>query len=163
MQQAISKSVAAITADSTSLLFHAWLISFVTQVRVALDLRLLAARGQTRRQMVISVSALLFSAGLLSRLISSAYGSGETEFNDALLPPTGKSGVSATVGETGECCYTFVCNSVFCGSMCLKLWYNFPIFIVFKFKLLKILQLLNSFCKLLSNRRLLLQPYAERL
>lgn len=31
-----------------------WLISFVTQVRVALDLRLLAARGQTRRQMVIS-------------------------------------------------------------------------------------------------------------
>ncbi len=111
MQQAISKSVAAITADSTSPALSC-LADFIRdsgKSRPGLEATCCPRTNPSPDGHL--VSALLFSAGLLSRLISSAYGSGKTEFNDALLPPTGKSGVSATVGETGECCYT----------LCLKL------------------------------------------
>lgn len=139
-----------------------WLISFVTQVRVALDLRLLAARGQTRRQMVIS--CLPCCSRQVSFHVSSAQHTVPGKLNltkhCCRLPVKAACALSAySRGYQGVFLHIFVCNSVFYGSMCLKLWYNILIFIDFKFSLLKISQLLNSFCKLLLNTKTFVKSY----
>lgn len=149
----ISKSVAAITADTSPAL--SWLADFIRDSgKSSPGLEATCCPRTKPSPDGHRVSTLLFSVGFLSRLISSAYGSRKTEFNGALLPPTDKSGVCAErlVGETRECCHIFL-------SLTLKIWYNIPRFIVFKIKLLRNQQFHSTLCKSLKKKKtVLLQP-----
>jgi len=92
LQHAISKSVAAITEDKTSPALSC-LADFIRDSgKSGTGLEATCCPRTKLSPDGHRTSALLFSVGFLSRLISSAYGSGKTEFNGALLPPIDKSG-----------------------------------------------------------------------
>lgn len=116
----ISKSVVAITADTSPAL--SCLADFIRDSgKSSHGLEATCCPRTKPSPDGHRVSALLFSVGFLSRLISSAYGSRKTEFNGVLLPPTDKSGVCAEcfVGVTGECCYVFLSLSQCFWEVCI--------------------------------------------